>query len=436
YIAAMYKPLEEISNTVSTLQEQFISFRHALDLLDTDPDIKERSHAKTIGRAEGRVAFEDVSFSYSGRQGTLKHASFEARAGQRVAIVGPTGAGKSTLLSLLPRFYDPASGRVRLDRFDVRDLTLDSLRAQISVVLQEPLLFSGTIRDNIRYGRLEASDEELEDAARAANVHDFVIRLPQGYETVIGERGSQLSGGERQRISVARAFLKDAPVLILDEPTSSIDSQTEAVILEALGRLMEGRTTFMVAHRLSTVADADLTLVVNHGEIVEQGSHEQLVMAGGLYRQLYDAQHGARRRRAAEDVSAERLAEMTGAIAAARESGKPVSGPPIADLARAMAHREPDGSVNGSDASHAAWLLLGAAWPLLQDGSPEALRQLAAREDDTDPAAAEAGELARRVMRDLGLEDGPVAGGRQEQRQADGMIARLYHRAAEAEVTQ
>jgi len=408
YVASMYKPLEQISNTVSALQEQFMSFRHSLALLETEPDIEERPGAVEMGSAGGHVAFEDVCFTYEGRQDTLKHASFEARAGQRVGIVGPTGAGKSTLLSLLPRFYDPQSGRLLLDGHDVRDLKLASLRAQVSVVLQEPLLFSGSIADNIRYGQLEASEEDVLAAAKAANVHDFITALPKGYETELGERGARLSGGERQRISVARAFLKDAPILILDEPTSSIDSKTETVILDALEGLMEGRTTFMVAHRLSTIMESDLILVINHGEIVEQGSHHELLVGDGLYRQLYDAQHGARRRRAAAGVSPDHLAEMTGAITAAREGGAPVAGPAIADLARAMAQREPDSAPGGGDESHASWLLLGAAWPLLRDGEPQQLRDLAARKADCDLHAAEAAAQARRLLGDLGLQDDSV----------------------------
>jgi ATP-binding cassette subfamily B protein/subfamily B ATP-binding cassette protein MsbA len=290
YIAAIYQPLEQISATMSALQQQFINLRGAFDLLDTEPEIVEAPDAVAIGRAEGHVRYGNVMFSYERRAETLKNVLFEAEPGQTVAIVGPTGAGKSTLVSLLPRFYDPDGGRVLLDGRDVRKLTLASLRAQISIVLQEPLLFSGSIRENIRYGRLDSSDEEVAAAARAANAHTFIEQLPDGYDTEIGERGAQLSGGERQRIAVARAFLKNAPILILDEPTSAIDSATEEVILDALDRLMSGRTTFLIAHRLATIRSADWVLVMNAGEIVEQGRHEELLERGGLYRQLHEAQ--------------------------------------------------------------------------------------------------------------------------------------------------
>ncbi|MFL5818318.1 MAG: ABC transporter ATP-binding protein [Conexibacter sp.] len=310
YIASMYKPLEQISTTFSSLQQAFISLRSAFDLLETEPEIDERPDALPLERVRGAVAFEHVDFAYRGRHGTLRDVTFEVAPGQCVAIVGPTGAGKSTLLSLLTRFYDPAAGRVLLDGHDVRDLQLQALRAQISVVLQEPLLFSASIRDNIRYGRLSASDEEVEAAARAANAHDFVAALPKGYDTRLGERGALLSGGERQRISVARAFLKDAPLLILDEPTSSIDSKTEAVILDALARLIRGRTTFVVAHRLSTVRDANLILVVDHGQVVEQGTHAQLLARGGLYAELFDAQRGAALPEAPVTLQPEAIAEL------------------------------------------------------------------------------------------------------------------------------
>ena len=290
YLAAVYKPLETISYTLGTLQDKLVGTNMAYELMDTVPTIQDAPGAVAIDRTAGHVQFDRVRFSYSGRVDTLKDISFEAKPGQIVAVVGPTGAGKSTLVSLLPRFYDPHHGRILLDGEDIRSFRLKSLRDQISIVLQEPMLFSGSIRDNIQYGRLDASVDEVEEAARAANAHDFITELPDQYDTQIGERGAQLSGGERQRIAVARAFLRDAPILILDEPTSSIDSRTEAVILDALRRLMIGRTTFMIAHRLSTVRDAHQILVMHHGEIVERGTHAKLFDAGGLYRQLHDLQ--------------------------------------------------------------------------------------------------------------------------------------------------
>jgi ATP-binding cassette subfamily B protein len=290
YIAGVYKPLETISNTVGSLQEMMISLRMSFNLLDTQPEIFDAPGAKAIERPRGAIAFDRVSFNYRNRVDTLKTISFDIEAGQTVAIVGPTGAGKTTLTSLIPRFYDAQEGRILLDGIDVKSLSVKSLRAQISIVLQEPLLFSGTIADNIRYGRLEADMDEIIQAARNANAHDFILQLPKQYETELGERGARLSGGERQRIAVARAFLKDAPILILDEPTSSIDSKTEAVILDALDRLMAGRTTFLIAHRLSTIRRADTILVLDRGRLVERGTHADLIERHGLYRQLHDMQ--------------------------------------------------------------------------------------------------------------------------------------------------
>jgi ATP-binding cassette, subfamily B, bacterial len=295
YIAAVYKPLETISYTIGSLQNRFINLKSTFNLLDTEPDIKDVPHSKPIHRALGQIVYQNIQFSYSGRTDTLKDISFEVKPGQVVGIVGPTGAGKSTLVSLLPRFYDPKQGLILLDGQDIRKVTLKSLRQQISIVLQEPLLFSGSIDENIRYGRLEATEDEIIEAAKAANAHDFIMRLPQKYKTALGERGAAISGGERQRIAVARAFLKNAPILILDEPTSSVDSKTEAVILEALDRLMVGRTTFMIAHRLSTLHRADLILVLNNGLLVEQGTLEELLLKNGIYKQLYDAQVGTLR---------------------------------------------------------------------------------------------------------------------------------------------
>jgi ATP-binding cassette subfamily B protein/subfamily B ATP-binding cassette protein MsbA len=290
YIASVYKPLESITYTLGTLQEKLISLRISFKLLDTVPDIKDTPGAVAVGRAAGHLVMQGVNFSYPTRTGTLKDVSLEAKAGSVIAIVGPTGAGKTTVISLIPRFYDPDRGQILLDGRDTRTLTLRSLREQISLVAQEPLLFSGTIANNIRYGRLDASMDEIIEAAKAANAHDFIMRLPKRYNTELGERGAKLSGGERQRVCIARAFLKDAPILILDEPTSAIDSKTESVILDTLDRLMVGRTTLLIAHRLSTVRAADLILVMDRGQIVARGTHEELLRAGGLYKQLHDLQ--------------------------------------------------------------------------------------------------------------------------------------------------
>ena len=261
-------------------------------MMDEKPEVVEKEDAIDIGRSRGELEFKDVCFAYKNRVDTLKNISFKVPGGSRVAVVGPTGAGKTTLVSLLVRYYDPASGVISIDGHDTKDLTLDCLRKQISLVLQEPLLFSGSIADNIRYGRLEGTMDDIVAAAKGANCHDFIEALPNGYETELGEGGHQLSGGERQRICVARAFIRDAPILILDEPTSSIDSKTESVILDALDNLMKGRTSFMIAHRLSTIRDADLIVVLNHGELVEHGTHDDLLRRRGLYYQLYEAQTG------------------------------------------------------------------------------------------------------------------------------------------------
>ena len=290
YVAALYKPLETITNTISQLQERFIALEAAFELLDTPPRVHDRPGAVRLARARGEIVYEDVAFAYDGRERTLEGVSFRASPGEVIGIVGPTGAGKSTLVSLLPRFYEAGAGRVTLDGTDVRGIQVESLRAQISLVLQDSLLFSGTIADNIRYGRLDASMADVEAAARAANAHDFIAQLPAGYDSPVGEKGVGLSGGERQRLAVARAFLKDAPILILDEPTSSIDSRTEAVILDALDRLMVGRTTFMIAHRLSTIRRPDRILVVDGGRIVEQGDLPGLLARDGLFTRLWQAQ--------------------------------------------------------------------------------------------------------------------------------------------------
>lgn len=269
YIAQVYQPLQTLTGKATDMQVWLTSLDRAFVLLDQQPEIAEHREALKLRTARGEFEFRDVSFSYEGSGKGLQNLSFRIPAGARVGIVGATGAGKTTLLNLLMRFYDPTSGQVLLDGKDVREYRIADLRKQYAVVLQEPVLFAASIAENIAYGKPDASDEEIFAAAEAAASHEFITNLPAGYETAVGERGSRLSGGERQRISLARAFLRNSPILILDEPTSSVDVHTEAVIMEATERLMWGRTTFMIAHRLSTLKSCDLVLVLDHGRLIE-----------------------------------------------------------------------------------------------------------------------------------------------------------------------
>jgi ATP-binding cassette subfamily B protein len=267
YLSQMYDPLRSISKQVANLQSSFASAQRAFELLDEVPDVKEKPYAMPLPRASGAIEFRNVSFSYGGNNPVLEGISFRVAPGKRVGIAGRTGAGKTTLVSLLTRFYDPDSGIILLDDVDLREYVLADLRAQFAIVLQEPVLFSTSVAENIAYGRPEAGEEEIVEAAKAANAHDFIRSLPEGYDTVVGERGMRLSGGERQRIALARAFLRNAPILILDEPTSSVDIGTEAGIMEAMERLMEGRTVIMIAHRLGTLGNCDILLVIEDGKL-------------------------------------------------------------------------------------------------------------------------------------------------------------------------
>ncbi len=277
-------------NLYTQFQEALGATRRVFQLLDVVPDVRDAPGAQDIRKIEGHIQFEDVSFAYEDGHEVLHHIDLEVEPGEILALVGPSGAGKSTMFNLIPRFYDPTEGRVCIDGTDLRTITQASLREQIAIVPQEALLFGGTIHENIRYGKLDATEAEIIAAAEAANAHEFITELPDGYDTVVGERGVRLSGGQRQRVAIARAVLKDARVQLLDEATSSLDSESEHLVQEALGRLMQGRTTIIIAHRLSTIQIAHRIAVIDKGSIVELGTHDDLMAQGGLYARLYDMQ--------------------------------------------------------------------------------------------------------------------------------------------------
>ena len=293
YLGKMYKPMQELSKMTDAYAKAAVGYERIREIMETDHVIQDLPGARRAPKFQGRVEFERVDFAYEPERLVLKNINLQIQPGQLAALVGPTGAGKSTIISLIPRFYDPTSGAVKIDGADVRRFTQKSVRQQMSFVLQETVLFHGTVWYNIAYGKPDATREEILRAANQANAHEFIEKMPQGYDTIIGERGITLSGGQRQRIAIARAIIRDTPILILDEPTSGLDAASEKLVFEALDRLMEGKTCIVIAHRLSTIQRANAIFVVKDGEIVERGTHNELLKSGGLYAELYEIQFNA-----------------------------------------------------------------------------------------------------------------------------------------------
>ncbi|MGG4147245.1 ABC transporter ATP-binding protein [Paenibacillus algorifonticola] len=291
YIGNFWDPINRLGQMYSQLLIAMASSERIFEFIDEEPTVNEKGAAKALPNIRGDVVFDNIIFEYEKGRQALKGISLEAKAGQSIALVGHTGSGKSTIINLLCRFYDPVSGSVKIDGKDIRDVTIDSLRSQVGIVMQDTFIFSGTIRDNIRYGRLDASDADIVEAAKAVHAHDFIMNLPDGYDTEVEERGNILSMGQRQLLSFARALLANPRILILDEATASIDTDTELKIQEALKTLLAGRTSFMIAHRLSTIRNADEIIVLDHGRIVEQGKHETLIAKKGIYNGLIEAQY-------------------------------------------------------------------------------------------------------------------------------------------------
>jgi subfamily B ATP-binding cassette protein MsbA len=287
---SLMQPVRSLSQLNIDLQQGLAAAKRIFEVLDTEPKIKDSPEAIRINSLKDKVAFENISFSYNSDKEVLSNINFEVKAGEIIALVGPSGAGKSTLMDLLPRFYDPTSGEIRIDGIDLKQIDLRSLRDLMGIVTQETILFNDTVWNNIAYGHNQASKEEVESSAKAANAHQFIMSMPQKYQTVIGDRGVKISGGERQRLAIARALFKNPPILIFDEATSSLDTESEALVQEAIDRLMKGRTVFVIAHRLSTIQNADKIVVLDDGKIVQMGDHKSLIQQEGLYKRLYEMQ--------------------------------------------------------------------------------------------------------------------------------------------------
>jgi len=285
------QPIRRLTNLMQQLQEGLTGFERFVEVMEIKPDIVDKENAIELKDVKGHIEFKDVSFSYTDGENTvLENINMDIKPGKTVALVGPSGAGKTTLCHLIPRFYDINEGQILIDGIDIRDVKLESLRKNIGIVQQDVFLFTGTIKENIAYGDPTKSDEEIIEAAKKASIHDFIMSLPNGYDTFIGEKGVKLSGGQKQRISIARLFLKNPPILILDEATSALDNQTEIIIQKSLEKLAEGRTALVIAHRLSTIKNADEIIVLTNDGIVERGSHEELLAKNGLYSELYRSQ--------------------------------------------------------------------------------------------------------------------------------------------------
>ncbi len=293
YLTKFFKPVKDLASMTSAIAQTTVALERIQTILSADDVIHERADAIDPGRVKGAITFEHVAFGYGEDAPVLRDVSFSIEPGQVVGVVGPTGSGKSTVLSLLPQFYDPSGGRVLIDGKDVTTFKLSALRAQVGFVLQETVLFRGTIRENIAYGRPGATDEEVVAAAKVANADEFIVKMPHGYDSMVGERGDTLSGGQRQRIGIARAVIRNSPIMILDEPTAALDTESERLVIEGLERLMKGRTVIMIAHRLSTLSNADKIVVLKDGVVAEQGSNDELIARGGVYAELHRIQYDA-----------------------------------------------------------------------------------------------------------------------------------------------